>query len=295
MISQTSSTLQDEITQSVICAIEPSVRLAEIERSRLKPTDNLDAYDLYLRALPEFHHFTEQGLLRAEALVRRAVEIDPSFSDAWAALADCISRLYNGGWRADIEAVTKECCEAASRAVTADPDNGMALASAAWCFSIYAGQHAQAVEFADRAIRLNPHAFFVHSRCGWALVHAGEQERAVASFDAALRLSPVDPERYMPLAGKAAALFFMRQFEEAAEWAERAHLLKPLHAVSLRFLAASHLLAGRSREASEAIQKLLLAWPSASLRLAQVNTRRFRFPWMVDLYVAALREAGLPE
>ena len=56
------------------------------------------------------------------------------------------------------------------------------------------GQHHQGLEFAERAIRLNPNSFFVHARCGMAFVYICEQERALASFDAALRLSPIDPE-----------------------------------------------------------------------------------------------------
>ena len=87
--------LQDEITQSVVAAAEPNVRFQEIERARAKPTDRLDAYDLYLRALPEFYRFNEQGFMAAKALLTEATQADPNFSDAWAALADCVVRLYN--------------------------------------------------------------------------------------------------------------------------------------------------------------------------------------------------------
>jgi adenylate cyclase len=87
--------LQDELTQNVVAAAEPNVRFREIERARAKPTDRLDAYDLYLRALPELYRFNEHGFLAAKALLAQATGLDPNFSDAWAALADCFVRLYN--------------------------------------------------------------------------------------------------------------------------------------------------------------------------------------------------------
>ena len=71
-----------------------------------------------------------------------------------------------------------------------------------------AGEHEQALDFANQAVQFNPNSSLVHSRCGWALVHCDEQQRALESFDLALRLSPVDPEKYISVAGKGIALFF---------------------------------------------------------------------------------------
>jgi adenylate cyclase len=265
-----------------------------MERARTKPTDSLDAYDLYLRALPEFHLFTAEGFLRAEELLRRAVGIDPNFSDAWAGLADCISRLYNVGWLTDAESVAQASCEAASRAIRADPDNGVALAAAAWCYTIFAAQHEQGLEYATRAIRLNPFSFYVRARCGWALLHCGKTRDAVESFDAALRLSPLDPERYMALGGKGAALFFEKRLDEAVDVTGRAHLLKPSHPVPLRFHAAALALAGRVSEASDAMRKLRAVHPEGRIEWVRRNPHRYP-SWMLDLYTDGLRKAGLPE
>ena len=74
--------LQDEITQRVVAATEPNVRSVEIERSSRKPTDSLDAYDLYLRALPKMYLFTQEGYLQADTFLCRATDIDPNFSEA---------------------------------------------------------------------------------------------------------------------------------------------------------------------------------------------------------------------
>lgn len=288
--------LQDQITRSVVGAVEPSLRFREIDRARSKPTSRLDAYDLYLRSLPEIYRLEAEGFLTAEGLLRKAIQIDPHFSDAWAALADCRSRLYNVGWLKDLASVTQECCDAATRAINSDPDSGVALATGAWCLSIFAGHHEQALEFANRAIDRNPHSFYVHARCGWALVHIGEHQRAVSSFETALQLSPIDPERYVAMAGKSAALFFLRQFEQSAEWGGRAHLLKPPNPVSIRFLAAALALADRWGEATEAVQKLRSVWPEGSISLVhRSNAGALRHVWMLELYLEGLRKAGLRE
>jgi adenylate cyclase len=89
--------LQDELTRSVVAAIEPNLRSAEIQRARAKPTDSLDAYDLYLRALQERYPSDASGLRDAENLLLQATTIDPNFSDAWASLAECISRQFTIG------------------------------------------------------------------------------------------------------------------------------------------------------------------------------------------------------
>ena len=64
--------LQDRITTSVVSAIEPNILSAEIGRSHVKPTDNLNAYDLYLRALPYIYSYTNDDFLEAEKLLRGA-------------------------------------------------------------------------------------------------------------------------------------------------------------------------------------------------------------------------------
>ncbi len=73
--------LQDRITTNVVVAVEPRLRLAEIERAQRKPTDNLDAYDLYLRALPSINAYTRDGFVDAETMLRRAIALDPSYAE----------------------------------------------------------------------------------------------------------------------------------------------------------------------------------------------------------------------
>lgn len=109
--------LQDEITQKVVAAIAPSVRALEIRRSQAKPTENLHAYDFLLRALPEIHLQTAQSAKRADALLRKAIELDPGYPDALGMLADIISTRTVNGWHENLWRGMEEALEMSRRAL----------------------------------------------------------------------------------------------------------------------------------------------------------------------------------
>ena len=98
--------LQDQVATSVVGAIEPKLRQSEIERAARKPTESLDAYDLYLRALAEFNKFTEEGMREAIALLQRALAIDPGYAPG------------RGDDRVELPVPTRKGMEAASLAQT---------------------------------------------------------------------------------------------------------------------------------------------------------------------------------
>jgi adenylate cyclase len=85
--------LQDEVASTVVGAIEPKLRQSEIERATRKPTDSLDAWDLYLRALQLRYQYTEESISAAISLLERALAIDPSCAPAAAMIGSC--RLHN--------------------------------------------------------------------------------------------------------------------------------------------------------------------------------------------------------
>ncbi|WP_457093968.1 adenylate/guanylate cyclase domain-containing protein [Microvirga sp. P5_D2] len=285
--------LQDRITTSVVIAVEPSLRLAEIERARRKPTDNLDAYDLYLRALPAINVYTRAGFEEAEGLLRRAVALDPTYADALAALAECLVRMTVNGWAADKQASTTEACELAGRAVTADPENAAVLAVAAWAYSTLGVRFEQSLELANRALALHPNSVHVRSFCGWVFHYFGDSLRAIEQFEEARRLNPVDPKGYFPMLGLAAAHLFAGHFEETVNLAGRILVEVPTHNVARRYLAAALAHLGRIEEAKVVVAELLKAQPTSSLRTSR--STGFHHPRMADLYITGLEKAGLPE
>jgi adenylate cyclase len=284
--------LQDEITESVVSAIEPNLRAAEIERARAKATDNLEAYDLYLRALPEFYAFTEPGFHRAEALLRQAVERDPGFADAWGALADCRGRLMVGGWTNDWDADAARNREAALQAVQCDLDNGVVLSVAAWSLISLSGVLDQAITFCERALYLQPNSSNVLTNCGWVLVYNDESERALACLEKAHRLNPLDPRGYITLNGMGAAHFLERRFKEAEQFTRRALEMNPGHPIALRYLTAALAQMRRLAEATE-VGHLLKSTRWEAMRV-HLHRSCYRNPEKRELLFEGLRMAGLP-
>jgi adenylate cyclase len=285
--------LQDRITASVVAAIEPSLRLAEIERAQRKPTENLDAYDLLLRALPAINLYTRDGFTEAEVLLRRATALDPLYAEALAALAECLVRMTVNGWAADKAASTAEAADLAARAVALDPENAVVLAIAAWAYSTVGVRFEQSLELANRALALHPNSVHVRSFCGWVFNYFGESLKAIEQFEEARRLSPVDPKGYFPMLGLAVAHFFADQFEESAAITGRILADVPTHNVARRYRASALGHLGRLDEAREVIATLLKAQPTSNLRNSRSSA--FRDPRMSDLYISGLEKAGLPE
>lgn len=90
--------LQDQVAASVVGTVAPRVEQAEIERVRHKPTENLDAYDCYLRGLAAFHEFTVPANEEALAQFQRAVALDPAFSSALGMATRCYAQRKGFGW-----------------------------------------------------------------------------------------------------------------------------------------------------------------------------------------------------
>jgi adenylate cyclase len=285
--------LQDKITANVVVAVEPRLRMAEIERAQRKPTDNLGAYDLYLRSLPAINAYTREGFMEAEGLLRRAIALDANYADAIAALAECLVRMTVNGWVEDKTASTAEACELAAKAVSIDPENASVLAVAAWAYSTLGVRFEQSLELANHALALHPNSVHIRSFCGWVFNYFGESLKAIEQFEEARRLSPVDPKSYFPMLGLAAAHFFASHFDETVNLTGRILAEVPTHNVARRYRAAALGHLGRIDEARAVIADLLKAQPSSNLRSSRSSV--FRDPRMSELYIGGLERAGLPE
>jgi adenylate cyclase len=285
--------LQDRITTRVVGAVEPTLRLAEIERAQRKPTESLDAYDLYLRALPAINAYSRTGFEEAEGLLRRAIALDPTYADGLAALAECLVRMTLNGWVADKQASTAEACDLAGRAIAADPENAAVLSVAAWAYSTLGVRFEQSLDLANRALALHPNSVHVRSFCGWVFHYLGDSLRAIEQFEEARRLSPVDPKSYFPMLGLAAAHFFASHFDDTVNLTGRILIEVPSHNVARRYRAAALAHLGRIDEARDVIADLLKAQPGSNLRSARASG--FRDARMAELYISGLEKAGLPE
>src|SRR5215510_14721253 len=111
--------LQDQVASSVAGAIEPKLRQSEIERARRKPTANLTAYDLYLRALAQSYRFADEGFAETVVLARQALAIDPSYAPSAALGGVCRMRQRLQGWGALSDQDIGEACRLARQALEA--------------------------------------------------------------------------------------------------------------------------------------------------------------------------------
>ncbi|HEU0062171.1 MAG TPA: winged helix-turn-helix domain-containing protein, partial [Hyphomicrobiaceae bacterium] len=148
--------LQDEVASRVVGVIEPRLRLSETDRVSRKPTENLDAYDLYLRAVAQTYARTEESIAESIRLCRRALELDPAFAPAMARLAGSRQLQRNQHWIPEAGAEVEEGIHMARQALAAARDNPEVLRLAGFALAAFAGESETALVALDRAIELNP-------------------------------------------------------------------------------------------------------------------------------------------
>jgi adenylate cyclase len=286
--------LQDQVTARVVGAIAPKVEQAEIERSKRKPTENLDAYDYYLRGLAGVHQWTEQSLADALSNFYRAIELDPGFAAAYGMASRAYVLRRGGGWLTDPKAEVVEAERLARLAAETGKDDAVALGTAAVALSFIVGDHDAGKALADRAVALNPNYAWGWLWCGWVRVWRGEPEAAIDCVARALRLSPTDPHSYSMYCVMAFAHLFSGHHTEAASWAEMAVREKPNVLITVSIAAASNALSGRLEEAARAIAQVRRLKPA--LRLSNLKDL-FPLRRTEDCakWEGGLRLAGLPE
>ena len=286
--------LQDQVTTNVVGAIAPKLEQAEIERAKRKPTENLDAYDLYLRGLACMRHLTRESVREALRLFHKAIDRDPEFAVAYGRAVSCYVPLNTNGW---IDNRVQEIADAtwlAERAVEFGKDDAVALAGAGWAMANFIGDLERAAVLMNRARLLNPNLASAWIGGGWISVRLGEPELGLERLKYAMRLSPLDPITYVIYGAMAAAHFFAGRYDEAASLAERAEQELPNYATGPRIAAASHALAGRRDDADRALARLLLIHPAARVSNLK-DWAMLRRPQDLARLEDGLRKAGLPE
>ena len=284
--------LQDQLTATIVGAIAPRVEQAEIERTKRKPTDRLDAYDYYLRGVAGLNL---RGAAEARKLFLKAVELDPSFAVCYAMAAHCYELEMIRGGLPPAEVIA-ETTRLARRAALLGNEDAVALTQAGHALAFVAGEIDEGATLLDRAIALNPNLALAWHQGGWTKIYVGEPEQAIERFSRAMRLSPLDPILLPWMqSGTTHAYLFAGQYDQAASWAEKALRGGARNPTALRAAAASFALAGRLEEARKVVARLLEAIPEARISRAQSPFYYLRRPEDRARYDEGLRLAGLPE
>jgi TolB-like protein/class 3 adenylate cyclase len=284
--------LQDQVTANVVGAIAPKLEQAEIERTKRKPTESLDAYDYYLRGMAAFHQFDRAANEEALACFCRASEIDPGFASAYGMAARCYAQRRGFGWITDAESEGAEARRLARSAASAGRDDAVALAAAGFAFVLF-GDIADGDAFIDRALALNPNLAWAWHIGGFAKACCGHPDAAVQMASHAMRLSPQDPQSFAMQAVVALGHFLAGRNDEAYACAEAALREMPIFPLAAGVAAASAACSGRSVEAANAVRRLTRIAPE--LRVSNLlGWLSFRRPEDALRWAEGLRDAGLP-
>ena len=284
--------VQDELTISVVGVIEPSLREAEIERARRKRPDSLDAYDLYLRALPFAFTAMPQDADEALTLLARAIELEPDYAAAHAAIAWCHEQRYlRGGLN---EEVKRAALHHARAAIAVGGDDAAALATAGFVVAVIEYDYETATAAFDRSFALSGSSALALGFSSIVRAWKGDDATAVDHATRAIRLSPFDPLLYVPYIGLAYAHFAAGRFEEAAAAGARASQSNPKFSMPYVLHAAALANLGRGEEAKVVADRLREVEPGVTVSTA-IRSARFANPEKNAELGKALLLAGLPE
>jgi adenylate cyclase len=283
--------LQDSVTESVVGAIEPSLRKAEILRGRAKPTENLDAYDCYLRAVAALYELTLEGHEVAETYLKRAIELDPHYASAKARYAYSLIFRRVQGWARPEDGAT--ALAIAREALSEGGDDPLVLARVAMTLTYFARDNEQAVVLADRAIDLDPNSAEVLIMSAWVhCFNCVDPDKSIEQFTRAMRLSPRDPDTGRACAGLAFANLIAARDEEGLRWSQRALNEVPHLTVAHRAQILALVRMKRIDEARDTARRMMEIDPDFT-----ITTRMppYRDPIFRKELHAALQKLGLPE
>lgn len=282
--------VQDEITEAIVAAVEPHLYAAESFRAQRKPPGSLDAWDLVMRALSHYWRVTRQDNTVAQALLEKAIEIDPHYGKALGLLAT--SRIFGAhmGW-ASMASAMADAPREAQAAVEADSEDAWAHHGLAYSY-LFERKFDDAIAEFELALRLNPHFALSQAYYAVTLCYAGRYDDGDVAIRRAMRLSPRDPLSGIYSGLGAYIQFAARRYDEAIQLARESLRQRSDFVGAHRTLTAAAGMSGDRELAAIALQGLhqaqpniSLAWVARELPMKQAEDR--------EHYLEGLRRAGL--
>jgi TolB-like protein/class 3 adenylate cyclase len=281
-------TLQDEVTQRIVAAL--AVKLTEDEQTRLvrNYTNNIEAYDYYLRGLEYFNRFTKEANVQAGQMHQKAIDLDPQFAAAYALLGLAQSQEWTQGWSQDPQTLER-AFELAQKAIALDETLPLGYAILGEVY-LHKKKHEKAIAAQQKAITLSPNDADGLGGLGGILSWAGRPEETVRLAKKAMRLNPLFPTEYLWNLGH--AYYLLDRFEEAVETLNRARDRSSEYIPVIAYLTASYVELGRMEEArAQAAQ-----FNRLSTRIS-IDVWRHRIPYkdkkIADRLISNCRKAGM--
>jgi adenylate cyclase len=244
--------LQDKVTERIVATVSPELERAEQKRSATKAPTNHTAWDLYHRGMSLFHEETKEGNAHARKMFDRAIELDPSYSQAYSGLSLSYARDLLLEYSDDRDQSAQLSLEAAQRAVNRDDSDSFAHTTLSIA-NMWPGEFELSISAAERAVDLNPNSAFARNILGTALDNAGRSSEAVSEFEKSIELNPRDPQAHITINTLARCYLNSRNYEQAAACAQKAIGIRSNFPNAYHLLASALGHLGRLEEARKAL------------------------------------------
>jgi TolB-like protein len=282
--------VQDEITRSVVAAIEPRLLAAEGIRALSRSADDLGAWELVARAQTHVWRLTRLDNGAAAAALEHAVAVYPDYAPARSMLGFCLVFAAHNGW------INRDQGLAAGhahivRAVAlddCDPWGQIALGY----LSMMERRTEESLAAFRRAVNLNPSSAVAHGYLSHGLAFAGEGREAIAHGEEAIRLSPLDPEMAMFLGSIAVSHYLAGRFQEALRYSSELLRLRPGFQGAQRLRCAGLAQLGQLDEARESLAALRREQPQLSVEWIRTSVP-YQTPELMERFLDGMRKAGL--
>jgi TolB-like protein/DNA-binding winged helix-turn-helix (wHTH) protein/Flp pilus assembly protein TadD len=284
--------LQDEITKQIVAALRFEIDKAELTRVRRVPTENLTAYDFYLRGLESSFRVASETTKEANAHARqmfaKAAELDSTYAEAYVGLSRTYFDDWFYQWANDRAQALEQAFEMAQRAVALD-DSLPGAHQLLGHIYVWKKQYEQAIAEGQQAIALDPNDADGYARLGTILTFAGQLEESIGLLEKAMRLNPRSPIFYFNNLGLAYRV--AGRYEEAIALLERLLARNPNVMVAHLILTHCYVELGRLDEARAAGVEVMRLNPNWSMEF--IRQVPWKDPAIVERNIAALRKAGL--
>jgi adenylate cyclase len=257
--------VRDDVVRHIISALAVKLSAGENELLAQLPTENLEAYDYYLRAEKEgFLYSDVQTYRRSLSFYQRAIDLDPRFAAAHAGIArvavDVWRNDYNQLWSAAV--ARKIAYDAAGEALRLDPKNARAHSVLA-LIQLVDGRYAEAIDSANRAVTAQPNDAEAVGNLALVLAHTGDREAAKREIESALRFDPAPSPNFQLLAG--VTLYTARENERAIALLEAARKQLTDNEPVVEYLAAAYAHQDKLEAAAKSAAELLKLFPDTNL------------------------------
>ncbi len=293
--------LQDKVTRNVVAALAVELTKEDRERVARRGTENAQAYDAFLKGWQHYLRQTPEDFRTAIGHFKKAVELDPTYSRAYAALAATYWEVSTRYWAAALGLRQHEPRFQAEQFLAQAMRDPTPLAhQVASAVLVHAQQHDDAIAEARRAIAGDPNDADGYVALAGALSFAGKPNEALAAVERAMRLNPHYPSQYLYQLGL--ARFGMKRLDEAAAALEQAIAKNPDDYWSQRLLLATYGLLGRRADASKLLDAINRAKGKGRHAAGDPMTIRASTYWYpfatradAERFAEGLRKAGVPE